>query len=125
MNASMHNRRVAEVIAFLATAFVVLAHAGIEGQGRRAPAASPAVNPPLSKTTDGQPDIQGHCGTDAYTQDLETGLPDEETNTIQGRGPVDTSKATSVISDPADGKISRRHGEHERLGLAGRDRHVP
>ena len=114
MNVSMHNRRVADVIACLATACVVLVPAGIEGQGRRAPTASPAVNPPLSKTVDGQPDIQGHWGTDAYTQDLETGLPDEETNTIQGRGPVDTSKATSVISDPADGKIPYQAWAAER-----------
>jgi hypothetical protein len=109
MDVSMHNRRVAEVIAFLATSLVVLAPAGVEGQGR-----APAVNPPLSKTADGQPDIRGHWGTDAYTQDLETGRPDEETNTIQGRGPVDKSKATSVISDPADGKIPYQAWAAER-----------
>jgi len=59
----------------------------------------------LSRTPDGQPNVQGYWGSDAYTQDLETGLPDQETNTIQGRGPVDTSKAISRIVDPSDGKI--------------------
>ena len=68
----------------------------------------PAQAPPKpwpSSTADGQPDVQGQWGSDAYTQDLETGLPDEETNTIQGRGPVDRSKAVSVVTDPRDGQI--------------------
>jgi len=59
----------------------------------------------LPRTDDGQPDVHGYWGSDAYTQDLETGLPDQETNTIQGRGPVDTSKAITRIVDPPDGKI--------------------
>jgi hypothetical protein len=69
---------------------------------------------PLSRTPDGQPDVQGYWGSDAYTQDLETGLPDEETNIIQGRGPVDRSKAISRIVDPADGKIPYQQWAQER-----------
>jgi len=73
-------------------------------QGRRGGGPS-APAPPLTRTSDGQPDVQGHWGSDAYTQDLETGLPDQETNTIQGRGAVDPSQAISRIVDPPDGKI--------------------
>lgn len=73
-------------------------------QGRRGGAPEPPGTP-LTRTVGGQPDVRGYWGSDAYTQDLETGLPDEETNVIQGRGPVDASQGKSVVSDPADGKI--------------------
>ena len=73
-------------------------------QGRGGGAPRPPATP-LTHTADGQPDVQGYWGSNAYTQDLETGLPDQETNTIQGRGPVDTSRAISRIVDPPDGKI--------------------
>jgi hypothetical protein len=91
------------LVATLATVFVVTVPARGHAQGRRG--APPPAATPLTHMADGQPDVQGFWGSDAYTQDLETGLPDEETNEIQGRGPVDTSKAISRIVDPAEGKI--------------------
>ena len=90
----MHLRSAVAIAA--GAALVLLAPGPSAAQARRAPASPAAANPPLSRTADGQPDVQGHWGTDAYTQDLETGLPDEETNTIQGRGPVDTSRFTFI-----------------------------
>ena len=99
----MHGRTAIAIAA--GAALVLLAPGPSAAQGRRGGGAPAAPGPPLTRTADGQPDIQGHWGSDAYTQDLETGLPDEETNTIQGRPAPDQSKATSVISDPADGKI--------------------
>ena len=83
---------------------VALAPPSVSAQGRRGGAPQPPAAP-LSRTADGQPDVHGYWGSDAYTQDLETGLPDQETNTIQGRGPVDMSRAISRIVDPPDGKI--------------------
>jgi hypothetical protein len=71
----------------------------------------------LPRTPDGQPDVQGYWGSNAYTQDLETGLPDQETNTIQGRGPVDTSKAISRIVDPPDGKIPYQPWAQKRVRI--------
>lgn len=59
----------------------------------------------IGRTPDGQPDIQGFWGTDAYAADIETGLPDDETATLQGQRPVDRSKEVSLVIDPADGKI--------------------
>ena len=82
-------------------------------QGRGGGAPRPPATP-LSRTADGQPDVHGYWGSDAYTQDLETGLPDQETNTIQGRGPVDTSKAISRIVDPPDGKIPYQQWAQEK-----------
>ena len=38
----------------------------------------------VARTPDGQPDIQGIWGTDADAADMETGLPDDETATLQG-----------------------------------------
>jgi hypothetical protein len=68
----------------------------------QAPATGTAV---LGRTPDGQPDIQGFWGTDAYAADMETGLPDDETATLQGQGDVDRSKEVSLVIDPADGRI--------------------
>jgi hypothetical protein len=98
--------------AWLVGLFVLLAASAplvLSAQTRRT---APAT--PLSRTPDGQPDVQGYWGSDAYTQDLETGLPDEETNAIQGRGPVDKSKAISRIVDPPDGKIPYQPWAEER-----------
>jgi hypothetical protein len=99
----------------LASALALLAPGPLAAQGGQ-PGAARQTPPkqPLSRTPDGQPDVRGAWGTDAYTQDLETGLPDEETNTIQGRGSVDQSKARSVISDPADGRIPYQPWAAER-----------
>jgi hypothetical protein len=91
------------LVATLATVFVVTVPARGHAQGRHG--APPPVATPLMHMADGHPDVQGFWGSDAYTQDLETGLRDEETHEIQGRGLVDTSKAISRIVDPADGKI--------------------
>jgi len=59
----------------------------------------------IARTPDGQPDIQGFWGTGAYAADMETGLPDDETATLQGQGPVDRSKEVSLVVDPPDGRI--------------------
>jgi hypothetical protein len=56
------------------------------------------------RTPDGQPDIQGGWGTDAYAADMETGLPDDETATLQAQT-VDRSKERSLVIDPSDGRI--------------------
>ena len=56
------------------------------------------------RTPDGQPDIQGFWATDAYAADMETGLPDDETATLQAQT-VDRSKEMSLVVDPADGRI--------------------
>jgi hypothetical protein len=71
--------------------------------GAQAPAAGASTA--LTRTPDGQPDIQGFWGTDAYAADMETGLPDDETATLQGQGDVDRSKEVSLVIDPADGRI--------------------
>jgi hypothetical protein len=68
----------------------------------QAPATGTAV---LGRTPDGQPDIQGFWGTDAYAADMETGLPDDETATLQAQGDIDRSKEVSLVIDPADGRI--------------------
>ncbi len=60
-----------------------------------------------AKTADGQPDIQGFWATDAYAADMETGLPDDETATLQAQT-VDRSKVVSLVVDPPDGLIPYR-----------------
>jgi hypothetical protein len=57
-----------------------------------------------ARTPDGQPDIQGFWGTDADAADMETGLPDDETATLQGQT-VDRSKERSLVIDPPDRRI--------------------
>jgi hypothetical protein len=71
--------------------------------GQAAPPSSPA--PAVTLTADGHPDIQGWWETSAYAADMETGLPDEETATIQGAERPDAAKAVSNVIDPADGRI--------------------
>jgi len=73
------------LVATLASVFVVTVPARGHAQGRHG--APPPVATALTHMADGQPDVQGFWGSDAYTQDLETGLPDEETHEVQGRGP--------------------------------------
>jgi hypothetical protein len=58
----------------------------------------------VARTPDGQPDIQGIWGTDADAADMETGLPDDETATLQGQT-VDRSKERSLVIDPPDRRI--------------------
>jgi hypothetical protein len=58
----------------------------------------------VARTPDGQPDIQGFWATDAYAADMETGLPDDETATLQAQT-VDRSKEMSLVLDPVDGRI--------------------
>ena len=58
----------------------------------------------VARTPDGQPDIQGIWGTDADAADMETGLPDDETATLQGQT-VDRSKERSLVIDPSDRRI--------------------
>ena len=58
----------------------------------------------VARTPDGQPDIQGIWGTDADAADMETGLPDNETATLQGQT-VDRSKERSLVIDPPDRRI--------------------
>jgi len=60
---------------------------------------------PLVRTAEGHPDLQGWWETSAYAADMETGLPDEETATIQGAAMPDRSKAISNVIDPPDGKM--------------------
>jgi hypothetical protein len=81
--------------------------ATVEAQREAQP---PAANPPgpITRTADGQPNIQGAWDSDAYEPDLETGIDDPETAQIQGRatGPrVEPPKEVSAIIDPPDGKI--------------------
>jgi hypothetical protein len=59
----------------------------------------------ITRTADGQPDLQGWWQTSAYAADMETGLPDEETATIQGGAMPDPSKAVSNVTDPPDGRM--------------------
>jgi len=59
----------------------------------------------VTRTPDGQPDFQGFWATDAYTADMETGLPDDETATLQGQARPDRAKAVSAVIDPPDGLI--------------------
>lgn len=66
--------------------------------------ATPSAAPGTGRTADGQPDIQGFWATDAYAADMETGLPDDETATLQAQT-VDRSKEKSLVTDPADGRI--------------------
>jgi hypothetical protein len=65
----------------------------------------PAAGQAPARTPDGQPDIQGFWATDAYAADMETGLPDDETATLQAQGTIDRSKEVSLIIDPPDGRI--------------------
>jgi hypothetical protein len=58
----------------------------------------------VARTPDGQLDIQGIWGTDADAADMETGLPDNETATLQGQT-VDRSKERSLVIDPPDRRI--------------------
>src|SRR5687768_11070161 len=58
----------------------------------------------VGRTPDGQLDIQGIWGTDADAADMETGLPDAETATLQGQR-VDRSKERSLVIDPPDRRI--------------------
>jgi hypothetical protein len=67
------------------------------------PAAS--LSTAIARTADGQPDLQGWWETSAYAADMETGLPDEETATIQGAEMPNQSKAVSNVIDPPDGKM--------------------
>ena len=67
-----------------------------------APAAQSSA---ITRTADGHPDIQGWWETSAYAADMETGLPDEETATIQGAALPDPAKAVSNVIDPPDGKM--------------------
>jgi hypothetical protein len=69
--------------------------------------AAPASAQTPAKTADGQADIQGFWATDAYAADMETGLPDDETATLQAQT-VDRSKAVSLVVDPPDGLIPYR-----------------
>lgn len=75
--------------------------APVSGQ---APAAT-AGQTRVARTADGHPDFQGFWATDAYTADMETGLPDDETATIQGQALPDRAKAVSAVIDPPDGRI--------------------
>jgi hypothetical protein len=59
----------------------------------------------ITRTADGLPDLQGWWQTSAYAADMETGLPDEETATIQGGEMPDPSKAVSNVVDPPDGRM--------------------
>ena len=70
----------------------------------QAPAASSQPTA-ISRTADGHPDLQGWWETSAYAADMETGLPDEETATIQGARMPDQSKAVSNVIDPPDGRM--------------------
>ena len=70
----------------------------------QAPAAS-ATPAAVTRTADGQPDLQGWWETSAYAADMETGLPDEETATIQGAAMPDQARAVSNVIDPSDGKM--------------------
>ena len=82
-------------------ALVFVATGSAAAQAPRA--ATKAWVPP--RTPDGQPDIQGFWDTDAYAPDLETGVNDEATATIQGAATPDPAREVSVIVDPPDGKI--------------------
>ena len=95
-------RRVAWGVTAVGVCLMAGATTSVSGQGRR-PAAQ--AETALTRTPDGQPNIQGFWKTDAYTADIETGLPDDETATIQGQAPPDRSKAVSAVIDPPDGKI--------------------
>jgi len=71
-------------------------------------AQAPATSPPaaaITRTPDGHPDVQGWWQTSAYAADMETGLPDEETATIQGAAMPDATKAVSNVIDPPDGRM--------------------
>jgi hypothetical protein len=70
----------------------------------QAPAAA-SQPAPIVRGADGHPDIQGWWETSAYAADMETGLPDEETATIQGAERPDQAKAVSNVIDPPDGRM--------------------
>ena len=76
----------------------IVAQGGAQGGGR---------------TPDGQPDIQGFWSTDADAADMETGLPDDETATLQGQK-VDRTKERSLVIDPPDGRIPYQPWAQER-----------
>ena len=72
-------------------------------QGQANSAAKPA---PLTKTADGQPNVQGYWSVDRFfTGDLETGQDEADSLAVRGQPAPDPSKAKSVIVDPADGKL--------------------
>lgn len=97
----MNKRCFGSVLAILAgMALAFLTSESVIGQ---APRTGKMWEPP--RTPDGQPDIQGEWETDAYVPDLETGIDDEATAQIQGRGAVDRSKEVSVVIDPPNGRI--------------------
>ena len=87
MNATQNAAAV--MLAAILCGTAVVAQGGAQGAGR---------------TPDGQPDIQGFWSTDADAADMETGLPDDETATLQGQK-VDRSKERSLVIDPPDGRI--------------------
>jgi hypothetical protein len=70
-----------------------------------AQAAQRAQPSAVTRTADGQPDLQGWWQTDAYAADMETGLPDDETATIQGGAMPDPAKAVSNVVDPPGGRM--------------------
>ena len=67
----------------------------------------------VRRTPDGQPDMQGVWATDAYAADMETGLPDDETATLQAQT-VDRSKEMSLVIDPPDRRIPYRPWAQQR-----------
>jgi hypothetical protein len=87
-------------IAVVAAAFLSVMPVPAAGQ-----ASAGSAPPAVARTADGHPDIQGWWQTSAYAADMETGLPDEETATIQGQAMPDPSKAVSNVIDPPDGRI--------------------
>jgi len=76
--------------------------------------ATPAQGSAITRTADGHPDLQGWWETSAYAADMETGLPDEETATIQGGAMPDRSKAVSNVIDPPDGRMPYQGWAAER-----------
>jgi hypothetical protein len=100
--------------AIVGAALMFQATAPVAAQRGQRPAAPAVPAAPVSRTPDGQPDVNGFWGHDGYTLDLETGIADETTNQIQGLPPPDPSKQVSVVTDPPDGRIPYQPWAQER-----------
>jgi hypothetical protein len=99
------SRQLVSAVVAVAAGVTLMFIAARPAAGQTPPTSGRSWDPP--RTTDGQPDIQGHWDTDDYASNVETRLQDAVSLKIQGMSDaaIAARKPISSIVDPPDGRI--------------------